>query len=440
MLNVTRDMKTLWDTAIAAVHPTKLMQQYVAVDNTHLEIADTKLPLKSIGHIYLVGVGKASAAMAVEVEKILGQHLTAGLVTVKHGHELAGERIRMIPAAHPVPDETSVFAVEETLRFLEKVQEEDVVIFLLSGGASSLWCDIPSGLRMADVGLTYQILIKSGATIEEINKVRKHLSRIKGGQLVHYCKGRLLSLIISDVPGDDLSIIGSAPTYPDTSTFAEALDILKKYDVSSGIPRFVAQYLKDGVSGLIPENPKPDDPVFSRVTNTVVGSNGVALSAAAKVAESMGYQVFLSDRLATGETEFEAVRFVRKLLDTHVDRPCCFIQGGETVITVTGTGKGGRNQHFALVALQELNTWREQIKHDQVVLLSCGTDGTDGPTDAAGAVISWGTLERVEQLGVAIDEYLAHHDSYNFFEKVGGLVRTGPTQTNVMDLQLMLVV
>lgn len=440
MLIATQDIKTMWDAAIEAVHPATLMQQYIAVDHEHLHVADTKWFLNTIGHIYLVGVGKASAAMAVEVEKILGQHLTAGLVTVKHGHELAGERIRMIPAAHPVPDETSVFAVEETLRFLEKVQEEDVVIFLLSGGASSLWCDIPLGLHMADVGLTYQILIKSGAVIEEINKVRKHLSRIKGGQLVHYCKGRLLSLIISDVPGDDLSIIGSAPTYPDTSTFAEALDILKKYDVSSGIPRFVAQYLKDGVSGLIPENPKPDDPVFSRVTNTVVGSNGVALSAAAKVAESLGYQVYLSDRLVTGETESEARQFVGQLVAREMEKPCCFIQGGETVIHVTGTGKGGRNQHFALAALQELHLLKEKIDASQVVLLSCGTDGTDGPTNATGAVISLDTLDSVEQQGIVIDEYLANHDSYNFFEKVGGLVRTGPTQTNVMDLQLMLVV
>lgn len=436
----THDIAAIWDAAIAAVHPATLMQRHVVVDSDGLRIAGTKLPWHSFHKIYLIGVGKASAAMAVEVERILGSHLTAGLVTVKHGHALAGERIRILAASHPVPDESSVYAVAETLEFLKQVTEEDVVIFLLSGGASSLWCDIPPELRMQELSLTYDVLIRSGAPIEEINKIRKHLSLVKGGQLPRYCKGRLFSLVISDVPGDDLSSIGSAPTYPDTSTFAEALAILSRYDTSSEIPKNVIRYLENGASGLIPENPKPDDPIFSRVTNTIVGSSRVALSAAAKAAERLGYHVYLSDRLITGNTESEARQFVGQFVAGDIDRPCCFIQGGETVIHVTGNGKGGRNQHFALVALMELSRLRNGINADNVVLLSCGTDGTDGPTDAAGAIVSFETLDNIARTGIAAERYLADHDSYRFFQEVGGLVRTGPTQTNVMDIQMMIVV
>ncbi len=435
-----QDITKVWDAAIGAVHPFTLMRQHIAVEDHFLRIADDRLPFNIFNKIYLIGVGKASAAMAVEAEEILGDHLTDGLITVKHGHELAAKKIRMLPASHPVPDGSSVSAVTETLRFLEKVRGDDIVIFLLSGGASSLWCDIPPGLDMAELSRTYNLLINSGAAIDEINKVRKHLSLVKGGQLARYCKGRLFSLIISDVPGDDLSIIGSAPTYPDTSTFTEALGILNSYATPSDIPQSVVQYLKDGASGLIKENPKPGDPLFARVTNTIVGSNRVALSAAAKAAEELGYKVYPSERPITGDTSSEARQFVGRLLQKEIKRPCCFIQGGETVINVTGSGKGGRNQHFALVALQELSRIKNEVRADNIVLLSCGTDGTDGPTDAAGAMVSFGTLDKVARTGISIGEYLGNHDSYHFFERVGGLVHTGPTQTNVMDIQLMIVV
>lgn len=425
--------------AVEAVHPHSLMRRHISIANNDLKLAGEQIPLGTVHNLYLIGVGKASGAMAAEAAKVLGSHLTDSLVTVKHGHEVEGAGINMISASHPVPDEHSVEAVNRTLHFLEKVEEEDIVIFLLSGGASALWCDIPDGLNMEDLSQAYQQLVHSGAAIEEINTIRKHLSRVKGGQLVRYCKGRIITLIISDVPGDDLGIIGSAPTYPDTSSYREALEIIHKYKLGPKMPESILAYLEKGVRGIIPENPKPGDPAFLRVSNTIIGSNKIAVSAAAKAAAELGYHVYASDKLVTGETQQEAKQLIGSLLQCRFKKPCCVIQGGETVIQVRGDGKGGRNQHFALAALKELALLRNNIDAKDVILLSCGTDGTDGPTDAAGAVISMATLDLVTEKDISIDEYLANHDAYHFFEKTGGLIQTGPTQTNVMDIQLMIV-
>lgn len=430
----------IWDAAIAAVHPANLMRQHIAIQNNNIKLADQQFLLSDFRHLYLIGVGKASAAMATEAAKILGKHLTDSLITIKHGHEVEGAGINMVSASHPVPDEYSVEAVNNTLKFLEKVGENDLVIFLLSGGASALWCDIPDGLNMPDLSQTYNLLINSGAAIDEINVVRKHLSLVKGGRLTNYCKGRIASLIISDVPGDDLSIIGSGPTYPNTSTVQDALAIIDKYKITEKIPESVLTYLKKGaLRAPETENPNPNNTDLLRVTNTIVGANEVAVRAAAKTAEELGYHVYLSDRLITGETQQEAQHLIASLLQNNFKKPYCIIQGGETVIKVTGNGKGGRNQHFALVALKELALIKNQISAKDVVLLSCGTDGTDGPTDAAGAMISIATLDRAAEKNISIDEYLTNHNAYHFFEKTGGLIKTGPTQTNVMDIQVMMV-
>ncbi|MFD1630140.1 glycerate kinase type-2 family protein [Pseudopedobacter beijingensis] len=437
---IKQDITTIWNAAIAAVHPAYLMRQYISIKEDCLLLANEQIPLNTFQNLYLIGVGKASGAMAVEVADILGEYLTDSLVTIKHGHEVDYVGINMISASHPIPDEHSVEAVNNTLQFLKKVKEEDIVILLLSGGASALWCDIPEGLNMDDLSWGYQELVNSGATIEEVNIVRKHLSSIKGGQLIKYCQGRLITLIISDVPGDDLSIIGSAPTFPDTSTFQESLEIIHQYKLTQKIPEDIVSRLRKGVEGEIPENPKPGDSAFLRVSNTIIGSNKIAVSAAAKAAAELGYNVYVSDKLVTGETQEEAKELIGSLLQHRFEKPCCIIQGGETVIRVTGTGKGGRNQHFALAALKELTLLRNQINAKDVILLSCGTDGTDGPTDAAGAVISLTTLDWVAEQNISIEEYLDNHDAYSFFEKVGGLIRTGPTQTNVMDIQIMIVI
>lgn len=435
-LNQQHLMK-IWDAAIEAVHPQKLMKQHIVLKDECLQITDIKLSLKAIDNIYLIGAGKASGAMAAQAAEILGRYLTDSLITIKHGHEIEGN-INMVTASHPVPDQHSVDAVTATVKFLEKVKENDIVLCLLSGGASSLWCDIPFGLDMKSLSETYSLLINSGAAIDEVNTVRKHLSQIKGGQLVRHCKGKLITLAISDVPGDDLGIVGSGPTFPDSSTFADAIAILSRYKIFDNVPQNVTDYLKKGANGLIAETPKPNDALFAEVTNKIIGANQIAVTAAAKMAKSLGFNVYLTDYLITGETQEEAQRLIHKVLDKNFIKPYCIIQGGETVINVTGNGKGGRNQHFALVALAEL----AKIKFDivgEVSLLSAGTDGTDGPTDAAGAIIDMKMPDSVEKAGIAITAYLESNDAYHFFERVGGLLRTGPTQTNVMDIQILMV-
>ena len=293
----------IFNAATDAVQPARLLQAHLAVTNDALIICGQAFSKDSFGHLYVIGAGKAAAAMAVETENILGHSITDGVVTTKYEHALPTQRIRVIEAAHPVPDAASIAAVQQTLEMLQKATSDDLVICLLSGGASALWCDVPPQLSLTEIQETFKQLIHSGAGIEEVNVVRKHLSLIKGGQLVRHCGGaQVVSLIISDVPGDSLDVIASGPTVPDASSFSDVQKILTKYGLHSRLPSAVHLYIEKGLNGMVPETPKKNDPIFSQTLNFIIGNNKVALLAAAQKAKILGYHIHLISELVTGNT------------------------------------------------------------------------------------------------------------------------------------------
>ncbi len=424
----------IFNAAIAAVQPSQLLPAHVTLTDETLSICEQTLSLRDIKNIYIVGAGKASAGMAVELERILGGLITGGLVVTKYQHAKPTSIIKVVEAAHPVPDEKSVEGAELTKTLLRKAQRGDVVICLLSGGTSSLWCDVPDGLTLVEIQSVFDVLLKSGAGINEMNTVRKHLSLLKGGQLIEYCnEAKVFSLIISDVPNDDLSVIASGPTIPDSSTFGDVVRILLKYDLFSKIPKNVLQYICDGLTGTIPETPKPGNKLFQNTFNSIIGSNSVALKAASQKAKELGYNVLINEDLLSGLADEVATKIVSELRVSKEKRPFCFLQGGETTVVVKGNGKGGRNQHLALAALSEMV---ENSSEENIVLLCGGTDGTDGPTDAAGAIVDKSVLAKTKESGLRPKEFLSKNDAYHFFEKTNGLLITGPTGTNVMDILL----
>ncbi|MBO9566272.1 MAG: DUF4147 domain-containing protein [Niastella sp.] len=429
----------LFRSAVEVVKPAQLMQDNLAINNDELMIAGHTIPLTSFKKLYVIGAGKAAAAMAVAAESILKNHISDGIVTTKNGHGLPTKKIQVIEAAHPVPDEQGMEAVKQTLRLLEKVTHNDIVICLISGGASALWCDVPPGITLPEIQATFDQLIRSGAGIHEVNTVRKHLSGIKGGQLVRYCnRARVFSLIISDVPGDDLAAIASGPTVADPSTFQDAYAILSRYNLLPILPQSIRQYIEKGKEGVITETPKPGDLIFKSTINKIIGNNRIAVEAAAQQAAAMGYHTHLIPQLIIGDAAEEAKKLVASALNYKGPKPVCIIQGGETTVKVTGKGKGGRNQHFVLAALNELNTIQDKSEYD-ICILSGGTDGTDGPTDATGAVIGRSTLMQVANLKLDIKTYLENQDAYHFLQRTNSLIITGPTQTNVMDLMMAIV-
>ncbi|AXY77343.1 glycerate kinase [Paraflavitalea soli] len=429
----------IFQSAIESVQPAHLMQEHLVYHQGVLTICGQSIPREAFRQVYVIGAGKAAAAMATETEKILGDLISDGLITTKYGHALPTQKIKIREAAHPVPDEKCVAAVAETLQLLEKVTDQDIVICLISGGASALWCDIPPGATLSEVQTTFDLLIRSGAAIHEINTVRKHLSGIKGGQLIRHCRdAKVFSLIISDVPGDDLAVIASGPTVADTSTFQDAHAILAKYNLLKRLPQSVQKHMEQGRNGLIPDTPKSGDPLFQHTSNTVIGSNRVAVDAAAKKAKALGYQTHIISSLITGDAGKEATKLVNTAIQYKGEKPACIIQGGETTVQVTGGGKGGRNQHFALTALYELSKC-DKSTAGNITILSGGTDGTDGPTDATGAVVDEETVHQAAQKNLDITTYLNNHNAYPFLELTGSLVITGPTQTNVMDIMIALI-
>lgn len=427
----------IFQAAIEAVQPRQLLHAHISVDKDILNICEHSLALSPIRHIYVIGAGKAAAAMAVETEKIIGELITDGVVVTKYGHSLPSQKIKIIEAAHPVPDDNCVIAVDQTISLLKNAGPGDLVICLLSGGASALWCDLLPGITIGDMQTVFDLLIRSGAGIHEINTVRKHLSRIKGGQLLRYCGGaKLFSLIISDVPGDDISVIASGPTTADSSSFADVFRILNSYQLLEKMPAAVRIHLDKGLNGIIAETPKHGDELFRHTQNMIIGSNSIALNAAVKKAKALGYIVHLRNEIVTGDTVIEAKAFVSQLLEHKGKKPVCFLQGGETTIKVTGNGKGGRNQHFVLSALKEIKDNFINAAEKNFIILSGGTDGTDGPTDAAGAIADQGILTMLTNKNLSIEQSLDNHDAYHFFEQTNDLVKTGPTQTNVMDIML----
>ncbi|HTE25654.1 glycerate kinase type-2 family protein [Flavitalea sp.] len=436
-----QDAKEIFMAGVGSVQPARLIPGHVSLNKDLLIVGDRSFRREALGKVIIIGAGKASAAMAVAVERVLMPVISAGLIITKYGHSLPLEKIECLEAGHPVPDSNGIEATLKILSLVENLEKNDLVIFLVSGGASALMADVPPGLSTEALQDLVRLLLASGATIDEINCIRKHLSLVKGGHLAKKVfPANLVSLILSDVNGDELSVIASGPTVSDPSTFSEAIEILNKYNLAARVQPAILRFLQDGTNGLVPETPKPGDPAFGNTSNFLIGTNGVSLQAACKAATEKGYHPLILNTRLEGEAEEQAAKFVETCLLYTGTKPACLLMGGETTVTIRGKGMGGRNQHFVLAALCELI--KKDVDPNQVpVILSGGTDGTDGPTDAAGAMIDAGLSNILKAAGGEdlAQKFLSANDAYHFFEKYGGLIKTGPTQTNVMDLVIGLV-
>ncbi|HBC77119.1 MAG TPA: glycerate kinase [Bacteroidales bacterium] len=423
---------------VRSVLPEKLITGIMKLEGNLLIVGENKIPLDNIKNIYVIGAGKASAAMGHYVETILGSRITGGHIVVKHGYSCKLKRIEVSEAGHPVPDAGGLRAAEDIVAISSRATENDLVICLISGGASALLADLPPGILPEELYIMNNLLIRCGASIHEINCIRKHLSRIKGGQLVRIIRpAALVTIILSDVIGNPLDVIGSGPTVPDSSTFGDALKVIEKYNLSSDITSGLLNYLKDGMNGLHPETPKPGDPLFEGALNILAGTNLTALKASKDKAISLGYKTFIIDAELNDDIESVcesvfnmAVSFKN---NKDIQKPACLLYGGEATVKVTGNGYGGRNQHLALSTALRLRNI------PGITLLSAGTDGTDGPTDAAGAVVDSDTVGKAVLLNEDPVNYLAEFNSYVFFKRFGGHIITGPTYTNVMDLVVVLI-
>jgi glycerate 2-kinase len=360
--------------------------------------------------------------MAQAVEDRFGGQIHAGWINVKDGHLAPLRHIHQHQCSHPIPDPRGEEGARQMLQLLSEVRAEDTVVVLISGGASALLPLPITGIRLEEKQKLTDDLLRCGATIHEINAVRKHISQIKGGLLCRAAQpARVRALLLSDVTGDPPDVIGSGPTAPDSSTFGDALAVLNKYGIQP--PESIHRHLHQSEH----ETPKPGDPIFARVENIVVGSNAIALEAAQRRAEELGYKVVALGSDLGGEARVQAMHHL-DLLAEFQDRPLCLLSGGECVVTLTGSGKGGRNQEFVLAAVDRLRALKN------TVVFSAGTDGTDGPTDAAGAIVDSESAQHLPPT----ERALANHDSYHYFQDAGGLVFTGPTGTNVMDIRVIL--
>ncbi len=434
------DALKIFTAGVRAVQPQYLLSRYMRWQHQQLQLGDQLFKQPDINKVYIIGAGKASAAMARETEIILGSRIDAGFIVTKYEHTFPLKTIQCIEAAHPVPDDNSVQAGREMIRLLKNATEKDVVIALISGGASALLVDCPPGILLSELQVVFSKLLQCGASIEEMNTVRKHLSAgIKGGQLLRTAwPATVVSFILSDVIGDPLDSIASGPTVADRSTFTDAWEIVRKYQLLDVLPVSIIRWLQLGLNNQVAETPKPDDPIFAKSFNYLIGTNRVALEAAAVMARDLHYTpVIVTDSLQ-GEARDKAQELVAQLQRYEGPRPACLLLGGETTVTIKNAGKGGRNQEFALaamIALQQAFPDSSQMP----VLLSAGTDGTDGPTNAAGAVVDKGVLQLTAQRGLSPEKYLEQNDSWNFFNQVSGHIITGPTHTNVMDIIVVLI-
>jgi glycerate 2-kinase len=404
-----------------------------------LTAGDLTLDLDEVDRIIVIGAGKASAAMAQGLEDALGDRITAGAITTKDGHALPTRRIVIHEAAHPTPDARCLAGARAMLDLLRGLTERDLVIALMSGGGSALVEAPVAGVGLDDLVALTRLLLRSGAVIHEMNAVRKHLSTIKGGGLARLAyPARLLNLMISDVIGDDLDTIASGPTVPDPTTFADALAVLDHYGLRAAVPAAVRAYLEAGVAGRAPETAKAGDPAFARVTNLLVATNELAVRAAAAEADRLGYRPLILSTLIQGEAReiarmWAAIGLQAARTGEPAAGPCCLLGGGEATVTVTGQGLGGRNTEMMLAAAIAIAGSR------RLTLASLATDGSDGPTDAVGAIVDGGTVAAARAAGLDPRAALRDNDSYHFFARAGGLVKTGPTGTNVNDLYLALV-
>jgi len=411
-------VRAIWDAALAAGDVAPLVRTHLRLD-------------RGRARVFLLGAGKASGAMAAAAEDVLGERVAGGFVVVKDGYGARLQHADITEAGHPVPDSRGLAASGRLLELARAAGEGDLIVFLVSGGGSALTPAPAPPITLAEKQELTRLLLVSGATIGELNAVRKHLSLFKGGQLARAARpARVLTLALSDVIGDPLDVIASGPTAPDPTTFADALEVLERRGLSGRVPASIARRLQAGRAGEIQETPKPGDPLFERVENIVIGNNALVTDAAVAAAKRLGFRADLATRELQGEARDVAREFVARA--RRLTPPACLIAGGETTVTVRGQGKGGRCQEFALAAALELGPT------DHITILAAGTDGTDGPTDATGAIVDGGSVERGAAAGADVRRALADNDAYAFLRASRDLIVSGPTRTNLLDLYLAL--
>ncbi len=438
--------------ALGAVDPAAAVHRHLHRAGDLLRAGDQTYDLRAYQRVFVVGAGKAGAPMARAAAEVLNDRLTDGVMVVKGYDEGAQGRggagatvsppvtpsprhpVTLVEAGHPIPDERGVAGARRIAQLLEQATERDLVIALISGGGSALLTLPAAGIGLAELQTLTSILLRCGANINEINTLRKHLDQVKGGGLARLAHpASVITLVLSDVVGNPLDVIGSGPTVPDTSSFADAYAVLERYGVVADAPAPIVDRLRQGMAGQIAETPKPGDPRFARVHNLIVGSNLQAAEAALAAARATGFNTLLLTTYLQAEAR-EAGRMLaaiaRELASSGhpLPRPACIVVGGETTVTLRGTGRGGRNQELALAAVADLAGLPD------LALVALATDGGDGPTDAAGAVVTGATLDRARALGLDPAAHLARNDAYPFFAALGDLLRPGPTETNVNDL------
>ncbi|MGC9359927.1 MAG: glycerate kinase type-2 family protein [Anaerolineae bacterium] len=431
-------LDVIMQTALDAVDPAEAVRRCLRLVGDQLVVGSKSFALSRLGRLVVVGAGKAGAPMVRAVEEIVGDRIDDGLVIVKAGHALPTERVALVEAGHPIPDRRGLDGARCIEGLISGLDVDDLVLCLISGGGSALATYPMEGITLADLQSTTDALLHVGATINEVNAVRKHLERLKGGGLARLAfPAQVASLILSDVVGDPLDVIASGPTVPDTTTYADAWAVLERYELEETVPASVRRTLQAGMAGNLAETLKPGDPASGKVHHVVVGSNALAADAAARAAEQQGFHVLVLTTFLQGEAREVArvlASFAKELAQRGgpLKRPACLILGGETTVTVRGSGKGGRNQEMALAAAVA-------VAGVPNVLIAClATDGTDGPTDAAGAIVDGDTAAQAHRAGLDPLAYLAANDAYRFLDALDLLLRTGPTRTNVNDLAFVL--
>jgi len=436
--SVSTLLKRVLGRAINAVEGGAAVKRAVGLRGNVLTIASHRFDLRRYEQVVVLGAGKAAASMARALEPLLGNRLQGGLVVVKYGHGAPTRRITVCEAGHPYPDRAGFYGARRFMRMASALSERDLLIVLLSGGASSLLPAPVSGISLSDKQRVTRRLLRSGADIQDINTVRKHLSALKGGRLAAMTSARIVTLILSDVLGDDVSAIASGPTAPDPTTFRQAVLCLKRRRLWSSLPASMRRHLDRGCRGLEAETPKPGAPCFRRVFNILIGSGALAVAEAARAAQEAGFRTVIHSTSLTGEARLAGAAFgaMARELRRYAKpgrRPCCIIAGGETTVTVKGHGRGGRAQEFAVAAAQAIAGLPD------VWVAAMGTDGTDGPTDAAGALVSGQTATQAARTGIDLDTALKQNNTYQALKRLGAHIVTGPTGTNVNDLYVLLV-
>jgi hydroxypyruvate reductase len=425
---------------MASVNPGRAVKNLVSLRNSRLIIEAKTYDLDNFANIYLVGFGKASYPMAQSIIDILGEYFSSGVIITKSvpsNLTFSHTQLKIIKGSHPIPDERSVVGANEIINFLNSTTENDLVIFLVSGGGSALLTCPVADVKLEHLQALTHSLLDCGANINEINTLRKHLSRVKGGGLARLAAPSwVVTLLLSDVVGDPLDVIASGPTVPDLTTYEDAFSVLRKYRLEDSLPRQILDHLHKGKLGKIPDTPKEGDPIFKKVQNVIIGNNYTAANSAMQQARQEGFNSLLLTTSLEGEARAAGSLFaaITRQIDTTgepIPRPACVIAGGETTVTIAGNGKGGRNQELALSIVDKIAGIRD------IMLVTLATDGEDGPTDAAGAVVTGNTLKRAIAKGLDPLDFLNRNDSYHFFNFLEDNLKPGPTGTNVCDLTFM---